>query len=160
MIWHKRVLVGFLSVVLLFSLVGLAFSVSARFTLANPKKVISWINQSGLYDYINNRVINQAQQAVDSSNQSSQLNAVISNNVKSALPPSTIQQDINNIVINNYAWLEGKSNVPNFKIDLTSAKQEFAKNMGTYTQTRLASLPICSLSQTLKIKDPNPLTLT
>jgi hypothetical protein len=161
MIWFKRVLVGLLTAVLLLSLISLAFAVSARETLANPNKVSGWLDQSGLYGYINNQIINQAQRAISNSAQSSQLNPVISSNINLVLPDTTLNKDINSIVVNNYAWLEGKSSTPDFMIDLTGAKQSFATNMGAYVQTRLVGLPQCSISQSLQAAQTNnPYALT
>jgi hypothetical protein len=163
----RKVGVFLLSVILFISLLGFALSVSSSLAVTHPQKVKTWLNQSNVYGAFVADAINQAKQSAG--NDSSSSSATISLNdtavqqiARSTFSSKILQGDVNTFVNSNYDWLKGKSSAPNFKVDLTSAKQTFADKVGSYVQTYLTSLPVCTDAQLSQVntQDTDPLDLT
>ncbi len=159
MIWLRKGFVHLLSVLLLVSLVGWALATSANVALS-PANVKSKLSQSKLYDHFIDNAIKSGQKSAGSKDQSTESGAVSLSNpnvqqaAKTAFPPQLLQQSVNTFLDSNYAWLQGKTSQPNFAIDLTAAKQNFAQRVGKYAQIHSASLPICTNAELADIPDP------
>lgn len=67
--------------------------------------------------------------------------------VEKAFPPSDIEQKGNSILDGTFAWLEGETEKPEFKVDFTANKQQLAQELSLATENRLASLPRCPRNQ-------------
>jgi hypothetical protein len=166
MVPMRKVGVFLFSVILFISLLGFALSVSSTMAVTHPQKVKAWLNQSNVYGAFVTDAINQAKQSAgdDSSSSSSiSLNdAAVQQIAHSTFSSQALQGDVDTFVNSNYDWLKGKSDTPNFKVDLTSAKQTFADKVGDYVQTYLTNLPVCTDAQLAEIntQDTNPLDLT
>ncbi len=164
MIWLRRSLVGFLSLMLFVSLLGGALAASARLNLTHPAKIEAWLAQSLLYDHFVNTVIDEADKSKgdDQSGSVSLNDAAVQQAAKSAFSPQLLQGNVNTFLESNYAWMEGKTATPNFKIDLTAAKQSFAQQVGQYVRVYTAGLPVCTAAQlaALQNQQPDPLAAT
>jgi hypothetical protein len=178
----RKVGVFLLSVILFVSLLGFALSVSAGIAVTHPQKIKSWLNQSNVYGAFVTDAINQAKQSAGDSGSSSGSSsdgsgdssdslasssvslsdAAVQQIARSTFSSKALQSDVDTFVNSNYDWLKGKTNAPNFKIDLTSAKQTFADKVGGYVQTYMAGLPVCTDTQLSEINTQNmdPLDLT
>ncbi len=78
--------------------------------------------------------------------------------IQKAFPPELLEQYANQIIGNTYDWVQGRTTEPNFKVDVSQAKVNFADNIAGYVKTRSQALPVCtSLPKTTEI---NPYTLT
>lgn len=160
MIWLRRLFVGILSLVMLVALLGTASSFSIINTFNKPAKVESWLNQSGIYNDLLNKTVKQAETSINSDGQGTNDNTEIVKAAQAAYPTTAFQKDLNSFITSNYNWLQGKAATPNFKIDLTGAKQNFASSFSQYTQSQLLNLPSCTLKQSEELSTTNPLALT
>ncbi len=153
-----------LGLILLCSTLGLALSVSSRLALTNPQKVKAWLNDSNLYGSFVTDAIKQAEATAgdDESGTVSLSDTAVQQIAQSTFSAQLLQKDVNTFVDSNYSWLEGKSDKPDFEIDLSGAKQTFAEKVGEYVQTYLTSLPVCSNTQlaTISSQSADPLALT
>lgn len=61
-----------------------------------------------------------------------------------AFPPEFIQNSSEQAIDSIYNWLHGVTPTPDFSIDITSVKANFANNVATYLQQKLDSLPPCT----------------
>lgn len=153
----------FLSLLLLASLLGAAISTSANETVGKPKKVEAYLAQSKLYDHFIVYTTDQAKKSsgdTDTSGSVSLSDAAVQTAAQQAFPPKLIQQSINTFIDSNYAWLEGKTATPAFKIDLSSQKQTFAEKVGQYVTTYTAGLPVCANDQVAAQQTGDPLAAT
>lgn len=164
MIWLRKGFVHLLSTLLLIALLGAALATSANLNLSHPTKIENWLSQSKLYDNFVNTAVTQAQKSTSNNSGSTPLNILaVRQAAASAFSPELLQQSVNTFLDSNYAWLQGKTIQPEFTIDLSSAKQSFAKQVGQYTQAHLAGLPVCTNAQLAQIPNPanvDPLSLT
>ncbi|MGC1177349.1 MAG: hypothetical protein WA843_04735 [Candidatus Saccharimonadales bacterium] len=156
--WARKGFVHCLAVLLFISLLGVAFTISALYTFTPPAKVEKTLAQSKLYDHFVSNAINEAEKSSNSSDSSGSVSlndVAVQEAAKSAFSPQLIQKSVETFVNSNYAWLKGKTATPSFTIDLTSAKQSFAEQVGRYAETRLNTLPICSAAQLSQIDPQN-----
>ncbi len=161
--WVRRILVYLLSIVLVVSLLGIALSTSIRLSLSHPSKIGGWLDQSNLYANLVTTITDQAQTAIENnvSGGASISKTVVRQAAQSAFPPSLLKQDTQTFINSNYAWLEGKIATPNFKVDLSSAKQKFATQVAeSSVAAHFTSLPTCTAAQTLQLQSANPLLLS
>jgi hypothetical protein len=149
--------------VLFVSLLSLAFSTSSSLAFTHPKKIEKWLSQSGLYGSFVDTAIEQADKTAgdDQSGGVSLSDAAVKHHAQTAFSPQLIQRNVNLFIDSNYAWLDGKTAKPQFKVDLTSAKASFAERVGNYVRTYLSHLPACTPAQQAKIdlSTVDPLTL-
>jgi hypothetical protein len=164
MIWLRKATTYFLSVILLLSLLGVALATSADTAFSHPAKIETWLSQSNIYNHFVAQVTSQAQNSTGGNNSSVALTDVaVQQAAESAFTPQLLQQDASIFLNSNYAWLEGKTSVPNFSINLGPAKQTFAQTVGSYVTTYLNSLPACTtaqLTQLGSVQNADPLSLS
>jgi hypothetical protein len=161
--WLRRVFGYLCSLILLLSLVGIALAISAQVSLTHPNKIENWLSQSNLYTNLSTTITNQAQAAIENNITGgvSISKTVVQQAAQSALPQALLKQYVQEFLNSNYAWLEGKTATPNFRIDLSGAKQEFAtKVTDTAVLSHLTNLSTCTPAQTLQLENANPLLLS
>lgn len=165
MIWVRRGLVFILSVALFVALIGEALSVSANINLTKPAKLVSWLNQSHVYTSLVDNAIHDAQQNASNDTGAGRVSLsdpAVVGAVKTVFSASVVQQYSSTFINSNYAWLQGKTSTPDFKIDLTGSKQQLATFIGQAVQTKLSALPACTAAQLAQLQstlNTDPLTL-
>lgn len=151
------------SLVLFVSLLALAFSTSSNIAFTHPSKLEKWLNDSNLYGAFVENAIDQAEQTAgtDQSGGISLSDTAVKQAAESSFSSAALQKDVNTVLNSNYAWLNGKTSKPNFSVDLSGAKQNFAQKVGDYIKTYLATRPACTAAQAAQInpQTADPLTL-
>lgn len=166
MVWARRALASFLTLVLFLSLIGTALSTSANLAFAHPQKVETWLNQSNLYQNFLANAVQQAKVSAGSTEAQGSVtlsDSAVQQAASSAFTNQQFQQSLNTFLNSNYAWLEGKTATPSFVINLSGNKQNFANQIGQYVQDHINSLPVCSAQQLAEIGNANnidPLNVT
>jgi len=161
--WVRQAFVYLLSLILLGSLMGMALATSAQVSLTHPNKTEQWLSQSNLYPNLATIITNQAQTAIENNvtGGGSISKTVVQQAAQSAFPQSLLRQSVQTFLNSNYAWLEGKTKTPDFKIDLSGVKQEFASEVAnTSVLAHLTGLPTCTVEQTSQLESANPLLLS
>lgn len=164
MLWVRKGLVHLLSLLLFVCLIGAAVATSINVNLSHPDKIKTWLNQSGVYDHFVAEAIAQAQKSAGDKPDNGPVSlsdSAVRQAAESSFSPQLLQHSVNTVLDSNYAWLQGKTATPNFTIDLRSAKQSFAQQVGAYVKTHLAGLPVCTPAQLSQIDVQNidPLTV-
>jgi len=155
MVWVRKGAIHVLALVLLVSLLGLAFSASARLNLTHPGKLEGWLKQSGFYTSFVNDRLHSAQQSASNDQGAGRVSLSdpeVTQAVHEVFSAQFLEPYVNTFLTSNYAWLEGKTATPAFKIDLTGAKQKLADQIGQTVQTRVAGLPVCSDAQLAQLQ--------
>jgi len=119
---------------------GLLFSLRMVFGTAGPLERA--LDTSGLYNVMVADIISQNQPTSGLPLKDPGLQDAI----QKAFPPTLIKQSMNSILDGTYAWLQGKTQAPTFRIDLSGAKANLADYVGQYLQQRFAALPACNLA--------------
>lgn len=71
-----------------------------------------------------------------------------------AFPANDLEQKANGAIDGTFAWLDGKTERPDFSIDLTPNKTAFADEVGSYAQNRYAGLQPCTRNNLPTSVDP------
>jgi len=142
----KKFLRGLTSLFLKLSLFNLAFA-SALFMVFGTSDLIKrTLADSNLYESVVNNVIESSQAA--SQEEGFPINQPeVRTAIHKAFPPETIQSYSESFIDGTYNWLDGKVESPDFRIDLTPAKQKLAEGVADYAQVRYTSLPACTVTQ-------------
>jgi len=132
-------------------------------TFHSPKKIEKSLNDSGVYTTFVDSALQEAQK----SNKEGDTSNIPTNDpavkaaAKQAFTPQLLQQSTENVLNGTYAWLSGNTPSPNFKIDLSGAKQNFANSVGMAAAQRVSSLPACTTAQLQQLTtDIDPFSLT
>lgn len=164
MLWLRRILVGLFTLLLFAALMAAADAAAINANLANPNKLESWLADSGIYNHVVSDVLTKSQNSNSQNNSYGSININEPGVVQAAnqaFSPSLIQTSVNTVIDANYAWLQGKTKTPTFSIDLTQAKQNFAKNVGNQVTAHLKSIPVCTPQQLTQLQLPvDSLTVT
>lgn len=189
MIWVRKGIVLLLSLIFFVALFLGVVATSVNVAIAKPDKIEAWLSESKLYDHFISSVIKQAQDSskTNSNNSGNSQNnsgqnatnkssSSTNNNgssdsidltdpgvkeaAEAAFPAAQLQQYVNTVLNANYAWLEGKTATPAFTIDLTTAKNTFAQQVGAAVTTHLSSLAVCTPAQLAALPSQDPLVVT
>ncbi len=147
----RRLFVGFCATILLFALIGTAWSHIAAATILKRDTVKSWLSESNFYDNASQAVLEMANKSTKEGEQEQggvplddpKIQAI----AKSAFTPAFLKENIEKVLDGTYAWLEGRADKPEFSVDLAPAKQKLAEGLAGYAVERGASLPVCTPEQ-------------
>lgn len=162
MIWVRKGIVWLLSLLLLVTLLGAAFSISFNRTLGQPEKVKTYLAESRIYDHFVAYVAKQASKSEGDDHSDTVLlsNTAVRAVAKTSFPSKLIQKGADTVIDANYAWLEGKTPKPRFIVDLSKAKETFAQKVGRIVKGYTATLPVCKGEQAARQKNADPLAAT
>jgi hypothetical protein len=161
--WLRGIFVYFLSVGFLLCLVGISLATSLDVSLTHQTKIENWINQSTLYANIESSIVSQAQKSIENNvaGGSSISSSTVQQAAKSAFSQVFLQKAVHSVLNSNYLWLEGKTTTPDFKVDVSGAKLQFATQIADEAVlTHFNNLPACTTTQSLQLQSANPLLLS
>ncbi len=163
MIWVRKGFVHLLAVVLFVALLGGVAALSLNRVFGQPAHLKAILNDSGVYDQVTSALLKQSQTNADQSGSDSSVsfdNPVVQKSAQQNLTPDLLKQSANTFIDANYAWLQGKTATPQFNIDLSGAKNSFAKQVGGAVTDHLKSLAVCTPPQLASLQLPvDPLTI-
>ncbi len=146
----------FSSLALKLSLFSLAFIFALVSIFGTPHKIKQGLGQSGVYNQVVESAVRSASE--ENKNGSDSLSLArpeIQAAAKTAITPVMIRGWAEGFIDGFYGWLEGKTAQPEFRIDLTDAKQNFIQQVADQAESRLKSLPACSVKQTIEMRGQN-----
>ncbi len=149
-----------LGLALIIGLIGLALSFSLHSAFSSPTHLETWVKSSNFYSDVINNTTNDVGVSLESSSIDTATLSLIRGDLIQAFPVQQFTADTNKVIDANYLWLEGKSSIPNFNINLSQTKFDLANRLGNYTQSRYLALPKCTLAEIAKLNSTNPLALT
>jgi hypothetical protein len=101
-----------------------------------------------VYDQFVSTVIdNSKNQSTDKDSQEILSQPEIKAAAEKSFTPEVLQSSAENVINGVFAWMNGKTAEPQFRIDLTNAKAELSKNVAAYAEKRANSLPPCTIQQ-------------
>lgn len=130
------------------SLVLLPIAFAISLILASPKPVEKALEESGVYTQIVSSAIDSSQkEQTDPTAKSLLEDPEFKTIAQKTFSPGLLQSSSENIINGLFAWMQGKTTEPEFKIDLSAAKNDLATNVAAYAEKRANSLPACTLQQ-------------
>ncbi len=131
---------------LLLVVLPLVFAIATL--LSTPKYIEQALRESRAYDQFVTAVIdNSQQQTTDPVAKELLAQPEIQAAAQKAFPPSLLQSLTENVINGVFAWAQGKTTEPEFRIDLTNAKNSLSTNIAAYAEKRANTLPACTLQQ-------------
>jgi len=130
----------------LFSLLlfGLAADIGFVRVVTHPEKIKQILNDSGVYSSVVSGLLDQAKTISGDNGGDVQLNnSLVRTAASESITPAFLKQNSETFIDSIYRWLDGKSASPDFLIDLTSVKTQFADSVAANLQQQLSGLPIC-----------------
>ena len=153
----RKILVSSLASFLFLTLLVTALTGSVVNNLGTPDKLKTWLANSSLSDSVANMFSDIGSAAGYSFDKN---DPTLKTAAASAFPKELVNQDINIFLDSNYAWFQGKTAKPDFAIDLSVPKQQFANNVGLAVTKHLQTVPACSAQQLTQIShNINPLSV-
>jgi len=134
----------------LLGLILLATAIDTGFVRigTRPDNIKQILVDSRVYDSVVNGLLEQAGKVTSSGGDVSLDDPAIRTAAQKAFSPSFVRTNTETVIDSVYRWLDDKTPLPDFQIDLTAAKARFAENVAEAAQKRLASLPPCVAATT------------
>ena len=155
----KRFARGLSSQVFKLSLFFLATSAATVIVFGSPDPIKTAIKDSGVYDKAVDTVLSEAKRQTQAGESEIPLDDPgIQKAVEDALPPEFIEQTAGGAIDGLFAWLQGKTESPQFTIDLNDAKRRLATGIGEAAYAKANTLPPCTAAQ-LRTLDRNDLDI-
>jgi hypothetical protein len=153
----KRLLIiiaSTLYVWMIFLSVGL---LEARFTIATPSTIKTWLQNSGTYGSL---VDEQSKLATIQQIQANSLVQISQDEInqvaRDTFPASSIQTDAEGVIDGFYGWFKGDTNGPEFKVDFSSRQAGFAKVMANKVEAKINALPVCTTTGRFSVQAFDP----
>lgn len=143
----RRALLVIVGIIFLDVLIALSLFWTLNQTIGRREVVKSWFEQSGIYENIVDRIIEEAKKEVEptESPQSSEIDTeLLAQAAKKTFTPVILRDTVETVLDGAYNWLEGSAQQLTFTIDFTKQKSELADNIVAELQTKFASLRVCS----------------
>ncbi|MBX4199504.1 hypothetical protein KW789_01270 [Candidatus Saccharibacteria bacterium] len=113
-------------------------------TIGHPSAVKQIVAESGIYDTVIPNLLSQSKQITSSVGIIPLTDPGIQQAANQVFSPAYVARQSDTIIDSIYAWLDGKTAQPEFKIDLSGPKADFANTVAGQVQQRVSSLPKCT----------------
>lgn len=135
---------------LTFSLFTIVFVMGLLQLVTNPEKVKTIVSDSGIYETVVSGIIEESQKEAAKDNKDGENTDEIpldrpevKQAIEKSFTPELLQTSTEDFIDGTYRWLNGEVEKPDFRIDLTTAKDNLIDNLGQYAKDRAAELPEC-----------------
>jgi hypothetical protein len=146
MLVFKRVLLFFVLPLFTLFLFSTATTTNVVRIVGKPAPVEKILADSGIYDTVLTGLLDQSKAVSDSDGSVSLNDPVIKSAAEKTFTPAFIQENTEKVINSVYRWLDGNGTQPDFQIDLSTVKETFADNVASALQTKLAALPVCTVT--------------
>ena len=151
--FFRKSIYALLTLLLLVSLTATAQTLGLKFTIGSTSKMESLLKESGFYKSFSDVLIEQAKSSsLEGGNDANFNSELVQKSASAALNEEFLEKNGSAFIKGNYDWLSGKTEKPQYTIDLGPAREEFAKNTGLALASRLATLPNCTNAQMAQLK--------
>lgn len=148
MTFLKKFLYHFVGVIHKFIVLLLPLAFGVAILLSGPQYIEKALERSKAYDQVIPTVLDSSQKAAkDQESKKLLADPEIKAAAQKSFTPALIQTSTENVLDGLFAWAQGKTKEPEFRIDLTNAKADLASNIAAYAEKRANGLPVCTLQQ-------------
>jgi hypothetical protein len=140
----RRTLLVLVGGVLPFLLFATAFNFGVLHVVGSPPPIKKILSDSGIYSSVVGSALDQAKTSSNGSTEVSLIDPAIKKAAQESFSPRVVQDSSEKAIDGIFNWLDGKSAQPDFNIDLTNTKSDFAEKVGQAAQTKAATLPKCT----------------
>lgn len=135
-----------------------ATMLSLFLVFGTPTHLENALSQSGIYNNVGQFLLEKNQSKGDDTLPLT--NPTVKAAVERAIPASTVERNVDQVLDSTYAWAQGKTASPNFAIDLTEIKGEISANLSESLTAKLQALPVCPAGTVIPTSTAAILSLT
>ncbi len=139
----RKLLLVLITPLLPLLLFALAFDIGVLRVAGSPEPVKKILADSGVYNSVIPSALDQAQKASSGGSEVSLTGPAVKSAAQASFTPAVVQQSTEKAIDGIYNWLNGKTPKPDFNIDLSGTKANFANGVAQAAQAKAASLPAC-----------------
>jgi hypothetical protein len=125
-------------------LLATAFNFGVLRVIGSPEPVKKILSGSGIYNSVVGTALEQAKTTSTGTSEVSLNDLSIKKAAQESFSPQVVKDSSEKAVDGIYDWLDGKSPQPQFDIDLSNVKNDFAEKVGVAAKTKAATLPVCT----------------
>ncbi|OGL24805.1 hypothetical protein A2884_02455 [Candidatus Saccharibacteria bacterium RIFCSPHIGHO2_01_FULL_48_12] len=156
----RKTFLVFIVPLFFFTLLVVAANAAFVKVATNPVTLKTIIAKSEIYDSVVTGLLDEAGEITNAGDQVSLGNDIVRQAAQKTFTADFIKQNTEAVIDSLYVWLNGETPLPDFQIDLTQAKANFASHVADGLQTKLASLPACTSSSNSSQALDDPLKAT
>ncbi len=120
-----------------------ALDIGIVHVIGSPTPIKNSLSNSGIYSSVVSSLLSQSKDITGSGSNIPFSDSAIKMAADYAFPPSDIKKYTETVIDSSYRWLDGKTPLPDFKLDLSTAKTRFAERVASVAKDRAAKLPAC-----------------
>ena len=139
---RKSLLIFVASLAVLFLLAAALDSGVLR-VVGSPEPIKRTLADSGIYDSIIPSTLDDIDSDIASSNEVPFGNKIVVKAAEATFSGRYLQANADGVIDSVYLWLDGQGTAPDFKIDLTAKKREFANLVADGVKQHVEALPVC-----------------
>lgn len=143
----RKILLGIAGSALVFFLITTATDTSIVRVVGSPEPLKKILNDSGVYNSVVPSMLNDAKQISGDNGKISLKDPAVQAAAVSTFNGTYLRSTTDNVLDSVYRWLDGETTLPDFKLDLTAKKIEFANKVAVVVKQRAAALPSCKINQ-------------
>lgn len=139
------------------SIFGLAITFSFNSVFGKPDNIKNALKESKIYDSVADKISAEIV-AQTKKDPTAQINEKELNDaLNKVVTPVLLQKNGENIINGTYGWLEGKTESPEFNVDIASIQKQVTTAIADSAINRVKTLPVCTPDQirTLQLSDYN-----
>ncbi len=128
-------------------------SVSISSNLSNPETLKKSLDKGGVYKDLP-RIVTTLIKSNQKGSELSQLplgEKQMESLIGGVFEPNWVKKNVEKVIDSGYLFLEGKTNIPRFTIDITDRKTILITELNTQIQNTIEELPVCSPMQEAQI---------
>lgn len=149
----KKLLLGLLSALFSLCIITLAVTTSFNSVFGRPDTLKTTLQQSKVYDSLAASVGDNIAKNAQAETGLPAENPLVQNAITKVITPQKLQGYSEQAIDGTYSWLEGKTETPNYQLDLASLQGELGASAGDAAAQHVQTLPVCTLAQ-LRQLDP------
>lgn len=150
----RKILVFFAATSLASFLFLLVLTSSFSLRFGSSDNIKKWLRESGTYESFVGALLEQSTSGEQNEASLPIDDPKLIGAARQAFNPAVLSKSTESILDGVYGWLRGETATPEFRIDLTEAKESFADATAEYAADRYETLPDCSIREIPSSVDP------
>jgi hypothetical protein len=147
MLWVRKGALVFAAVLAVVFLLSAALDSGVVRVVGNPAPIKRTLADSGIYKSIIPSTLDEIDKDTASDGEVPFSDPLVVSAAEATFSGPYLQSTTEGVIDSIYRWLDGKDSVPDFKIDLSVKKTEFANKVAAGVKKRLNGLPVCTGGQ-------------
>ena len=139
----RKIVLVFLAGLLPLFLFLLAIDLSINRTLGSSQSIKKILNNSGIYESLIPNLIEQTKASSEGGEGINLNDPAVKQIAEQAIPPQFLRENTEKFLDSVFLWLEGKSETPDFKLDLSTLQASFNEVAAKIAADPAAALPAC-----------------